>query len=154
MLVLKILQSKSMSPRYSNIRKITYLVLGIFWRHLTVPQFPYDKSTTHCSRSRWNLVCRQCWRHKETVGVSFIAQFVTHQNTWPQNDSLTYLKQVVRRANAITAMLRSTLQISTWIFIPIFCEAREKWFSVGLFVVVFLSGQLCSLFSIFRSLHR
>ena len=32
---------------------------------------------------------RQYWRHKETIGINFIAQLVTLQEILPKNDPLT-----------------------------------------------------------------
>ena len=58
--------------------------------------------------------CRQeSRRHVETIDISCIAQFITHQEISPKNASYTLNKYIVMRTSGITAIppLNCTCQV-------------------------------------------
>ena len=97
-----------------------------FWRfrhHLTVFLFCVIAIVlkNRCPRLRW-IWCRQSWRHKETIDTGCTAQFVTHQEVRPKNDSYTLNKywweQVALLIVINSAMPRAILRLSICNFQP------------------------------------
>ena len=72
---------------------------------------PYESFKTRRSRWRWKL-CRQSWRHKETIGTGCIAQFITPSRDITKHWFLCIQQAVTR--TSITAMPSSILRISIW----------------------------------------
>ena len=56
----------------------TFLAYNSVWQHQK-SSFPVKVKS--------GVPGRQSWRHKETIGISCTAQFVTHHDIWPKNGS-------------------------------------------------------------------
>ena len=75
---------------------------------------------------------------KETIDTRCAAQSVSYLEMWPKNGLYLYIKQVVMRTSGITAMPRSILRISIWIFLPrVWTAYAHKWKNLPILIFFF-----------------
>ena len=71
--------------------------------------------------------CRQeSRRHVETIDISCIAQFITHQEISPKNASYTLNKYIVMRTSGITAIPPLNFAKFDLNFLPRICTQMES----------------------------
>ena len=87
---------------------------------------------------------RQCWRDKERMDVSLVAQFATHQEILPKLNSI--YKSGNFEKNGISSLPRSILRTLHWIFNPEFepYVQRDWVFALLFFLLFYYSfGRFC-----------